>query len=316
MADVFVSYAREDEARVSALVRLLEAQGLSVFWDRNIPAGETWREHIGQALAQSSCVLVAWSTHSIASAFVAEEADEGRHRGVLVPVLIDAVSPPLGFRSLQAADLQDLGARTLPRGFEPLLAAIKAALAESPRASASPAVSKAAAPAAAATATIATTATTAAAAHGARRAVVPVGMAALLLGSAWAYQFIAGRSAVPADAAMSVPAEVQRPGSTQAVGTSVDVLDRWATPNGGLGLRVQVTQRGAAPITVSAGSAFALVRRSAAVESPVESRPLFETLQRDDPVVFELRFASADGTSLRVSLYGEPQQVVDLPAPR
>lgn len=41
MADVFLSYAREDEARVGALVRLLEAQRLSVFWDRQIPPGRT-----------------------------------------------------------------------------------------------------------------------------------------------------------------------------------------------------------------------------------------------------------------------------------
>jgi len=96
----------------------------------------------------------------------------------------------------------------------------------------------------------------------------------------------------------------------------VSVLDRWATPGGGLGLRVQVTQRGAVPLAVSAGSAFALLRRGAAAEAPVESRPLFETLQRDDPVVFELRFASADGSALRISLDSEPPQVIDLPAAR
>lgn len=136
MADVFISYAREDEARVGALVRLLEARGLSAFWDRQIPVGKTWREHISEALAQAPCVLVAWSTHSIASPFVAEEADVGRQRGVLMPVLIDAVLPPLGFRSLQAADLQDLGASALPRGFDLLLGAIKAVLADSPHTSA------------------------------------------------------------------------------------------------------------------------------------------------------------------------------------
>jgi len=306
MADVFVSYAREDEVRVSALVSLLEARGLSVFWDLHIPAGETWREHIGQALAQASCVLVVWSTHSIASSFVAEEADEGRQRGVLVPVLIDAVLPPLGFRSLQAADLQDLGASALPRGFEPLLGAIRAVLDDSPPASALATPGKPAVPAAAARA---------AAAHGARPAAMLIGVAALLLAGAWAYHVVAGRSA-----ALSTPAaakaELQRPGDMQALRASVNVLERWATPSGGLGLRVQVTQRSAVPLAISAGSVFALVRRGGADELPVESRPLFETLQRDDPVIFELRFSSADGASLRVSLYGESPQLIDLPAPR
>jgi hypothetical protein len=34
MADIFLSYAREDQSRVGPLVRALEGQGWSVFWDR------------------------------------------------------------------------------------------------------------------------------------------------------------------------------------------------------------------------------------------------------------------------------------------
>jgi beta-lactam-binding protein with PASTA domain len=105
MKKIFVSYAREDEARVRTLVAALERQGWSVFWDRRIPAGKTWRTSIGKALAEAHCVIVAWSVHSIDSEFVAEEADDAKQRGVLVPVLLDAVLPPLGFRSIHAADL-------------------------------------------------------------------------------------------------------------------------------------------------------------------------------------------------------------------
>jgi hypothetical protein len=36
---------------------------------------------------------------------VLEEAEDGNRRGVLVPVLIDAVSPPIGFRAVQASNL-------------------------------------------------------------------------------------------------------------------------------------------------------------------------------------------------------------------
>jgi Sel1 repeat len=50
-------------------------------------------------------VVVAWSEHSIQSDWVIEEADEGKGRRVLVPVFLDAVSPPRGFRSIQAANL-------------------------------------------------------------------------------------------------------------------------------------------------------------------------------------------------------------------
>ena len=103
--DIFVSYAREDEARVRLLVEALQAAGYTVFWDRRIPAGSSWREYIGTALHQARCIVVVWSTHSIASTFVAEEADEGQGRNALLPLLFDPVLPPLGLRGLHAADL-------------------------------------------------------------------------------------------------------------------------------------------------------------------------------------------------------------------
>jgi len=105
MAHIFISYAREDETRIQPLVSALENQGWSVFWDRCIPAGQTWRSYIGKALSDASCIIVIWSCHSIVSNWVSEEAEEGKQRGVLVPVLLDAIEPPIGFRSIQAADM-------------------------------------------------------------------------------------------------------------------------------------------------------------------------------------------------------------------
>lgn len=107
MVDIFVSYAREDEDRVRELVSVFEHQGWSVFWDRRIPAGETWRSVIGKALDESLSVVVAWSRFSVTSPWVAEEADDGKRRGVLVPVMLDPVEQPRGFREIQAADLTD-----------------------------------------------------------------------------------------------------------------------------------------------------------------------------------------------------------------
>jgi TIR domain-containing protein len=128
MADIFISFAHEDEARVQHLVRALEELGWSVFWDRHIPAGKTWRSYIGQALNEANCVMVAWSRHSIDSQWVMEEADEGQKRGVLVPVLLDAVEPPIGFRSIQAGNLVEWApGRPSPR-FEQLIQDIKVVL--------------------------------------------------------------------------------------------------------------------------------------------------------------------------------------------
>jgi hypothetical protein len=107
MSDVFLSYAREDEARIRPLVKMLEDKGLSVFWDRRIPAGETWRSYIGRALGEAHCVLVAWSWSSVSSDWVIEEAEQAKKRGVLLPFRLDPVDLPLGFGALQAADLSD-----------------------------------------------------------------------------------------------------------------------------------------------------------------------------------------------------------------
>ena len=126
--DIFFSYAREDKARVAPMVAALEAGGWSVFWDRRIPAGQTWRSHIGRALEQARCVVVAWSEHSIQSEWVIEEADEGRERGILVPVFLDPVRPPRGFRGIQAADLSGWSPGRPSPAFESFLADLGAVL--------------------------------------------------------------------------------------------------------------------------------------------------------------------------------------------
>jgi formylglycine-generating enzyme required for sulfatase activity len=105
MADIFISYAREDIETAERLADALAAQGWSVFWDRTIPPGQSWRSYIGKALDDARCVIVLWSASSIESEFVLEEADDANRRKVLLPAAIEPVLPPLGFRAIQAADL-------------------------------------------------------------------------------------------------------------------------------------------------------------------------------------------------------------------
>jgi hypothetical protein len=114
MADIFISYSHEDEARVRPLVTALEKEGWSVFWDRRIPSGQTYRGRIGLALEEARCVLAVWSRASVKSDSVIEEAADGRRRGRLVLVRVDAVDPPLGFRENQFIDFSghELGRRS------------------------------------------------------------------------------------------------------------------------------------------------------------------------------------------------------------
>lgn len=104
--EVFLSYAREDQARASALVKRLTAHGWRVFWDRDIPAGRRYDHVISDALEAAKCVVVLWSRASVKSRWVFDEAKSGIDRDVLIPALLEDVQPPLGFRSLQCVDLQ------------------------------------------------------------------------------------------------------------------------------------------------------------------------------------------------------------------
>ncbi|HSE86909.1 MAG TPA: TIR domain-containing protein [Candidatus Binatia bacterium] len=128
MADIFLSYANEDRETARAVAGLLESAGCTVWWDRRIPAGRTWRSMIEEALRDMRCMVVLWSTHSVDSDWVKEEAEEARAVGKLIPVLIEPVKPPVGFRSIQAADLVDwdgsrdsLGARQLIADLQSLM---------------------------------------------------------------------------------------------------------------------------------------------------------------------------------------------------
>ena len=46
MADLFVSYKREDAAKVGKLVTALRESGLDVWWDEDIPGGAQWEASI------------------------------------------------------------------------------------------------------------------------------------------------------------------------------------------------------------------------------------------------------------------------------
>lgn len=105
MSDIFISYANEDRDRVLPLVRALEKTGWTIFWDRTIPAGKTWRQTISAEIRACRSVLVVWTEHSVTSEWVLEEAEIGKRKQILVPILLDEVEPPFGFGTIQAANL-------------------------------------------------------------------------------------------------------------------------------------------------------------------------------------------------------------------
>ncbi len=104
MADIFISYAREDRAEVERLAGQLEAAGLSCWWDRRLAAGARYLETTEAELNSAKAVLVVWSRHSVGSHWVADEAGVGRDSGRLAPISIDGSVAPLGFRQFQVID--------------------------------------------------------------------------------------------------------------------------------------------------------------------------------------------------------------------
>lgn len=126
MASVFLSYDREDIGKARSIALALEKAGHTVWWDRHIKGGAQYGREIDEALKRSEAVVVLWSERSVDSAWVRDEAGAGRDSGKLVPVLIGAVDPPLGFRQYQAIDLSRWrGGSRVPK-LDELLSAIEA----------------------------------------------------------------------------------------------------------------------------------------------------------------------------------------------
>lgn len=130
MAEVFLSYAREDAGRAKALATALERAGRSVWWDRNIEGGTEYSLEIDDALKAADAVVVLWSSHSVGSAWVRDEAAAGRDSNRLVPVRLDSAEPPLGFRQFQTIDLSRWKGRD-GSGLKTLKSAVAAKIARS-----------------------------------------------------------------------------------------------------------------------------------------------------------------------------------------
>jgi hypothetical protein len=126
MADIFLSYARDDAARAEQVARSLESAGYDVFWDTEIPPGSTWADYLEAKLSAAKVLLVLWSKASTQSQWVREEARIGRDKGKLLPVLLDGSPPPFGFGEVQAADLSDWNGQAEHPAWKRLLSGLQA----------------------------------------------------------------------------------------------------------------------------------------------------------------------------------------------
>jgi adenylate cyclase len=128
MADVFVSYARSDKARVAPLVAAIEAKGWSVWWDPAIDAGQQFDDQIDAELQAASAVLVVWTPTSVGSRWVRGEARDAAERGILVPVRFEDARLPIDVRAIQTTDLDKWGENPASAPFQDLLRSLTAVI--------------------------------------------------------------------------------------------------------------------------------------------------------------------------------------------
>jgi len=148
MADIFVSYARSDKARVAPLVAAIKAKGWSVWWDPSIAAGQQFDDQIEAELLAASAVLVVWTPASVLSRWVRGEARDAAERDILGPVRFDNARLPIDARAIQTTDLDSWDEDPASAPFQDLLRSLSAVI-ERQRASKSamPAVTSAPSPA-------------------------------------------------------------------------------------------------------------------------------------------------------------------------
>ena len=108
---------------MSEIAQSLTETGFSVWWDRHIRAGTDFSAEIEREIASARAVVVLWSDASHDSQWVRDEAAYARDRNKLIPVRIDASTPPLGFGQVQSISLD--GSRQRDTAFAELCGAVR-----------------------------------------------------------------------------------------------------------------------------------------------------------------------------------------------
>jgi TolB-like protein len=105
LADVFLSYSRDDLPIARRFAKGFEREGFSVWWDAALIPGDAFDEAIEAALNEAKAVVVLWSRTSVASRWVRAEATQADENRTLVPVMIEPCKRPIMFELTHTPDL-------------------------------------------------------------------------------------------------------------------------------------------------------------------------------------------------------------------
>jgi hypothetical protein len=105
VSDIFISYTREDLARIETLTALLADLDVGVWFDAGIEVGADWDRRIHEQIESARAMIVCWSFAACSSPWVVKEAMIGAERNMLVPVKVHPCAIVAPFDALQTADL-------------------------------------------------------------------------------------------------------------------------------------------------------------------------------------------------------------------
>ena len=125
MADIFVSYKREEKHLAQKLHQALEGKGYQVWWDVDLLPGDNFIDSIERIIDDSKLVITLWSKLSVKSRYVRSESrralNQEKHISALVDV--DVSNLPMPFDEYQAVNIEATGSN--PNSLDRLLNVIE-----------------------------------------------------------------------------------------------------------------------------------------------------------------------------------------------
>ena len=124
---VYLGYAREDADTARGLLDVLTREGVPIWGDWKLTAGEPWLEVIEGQVAKASVVLVLLTRRSIEKEWIQKYMYLAKERGTLIPVQIDRGIQVAEYlqRQVQVMDLSDWSGASDDPAFQALLTEIR-----------------------------------------------------------------------------------------------------------------------------------------------------------------------------------------------
>ncbi len=108
MADVFISYLKQDAEHAKALAADLEARGYTTWWDTSLLPGDQFPEEIKRQIDAAKAVIVIWTPDSVKSKWVRAEAARADAQGKLITIHTgdcDFSQIPMPFNTRQCGEV-------------------------------------------------------------------------------------------------------------------------------------------------------------------------------------------------------------------